>query len=488
MTEIRFVDTTLRDGATSLWAARLTTSAMLPLLPDLDAAGYDAAEFFSSASKATRLVRERGENPWDWLRLGVPRAPHTALRMHGTGMSNYGWQPQAVRELYLELLSRYGLKTTRTSDSWNDVRELRKEQELLSRFGIRMVMNLIYSVSPRHTVEYYTERARAIATLKPYRMCFKDVAGLLTPERTRELMPIVLEAAGDTPVEFHAHSNNGLAPYNCLVAAQAGVRIIHTAIPPLANGSSQASVFNVAGNLQALGFTPAIDLEPLKRVRSHLLNVARIEQLPVGVPREFDQSVYGHQVPGGMISHLTFQLEKLGIADRLDATLAETARVRAEFGYPIMVTPLSQFVGSQAAVNVLTGERYATVTDEAIRYALGEFGREAVDVMDQDVRAKVLDRPRAREIAATSRPEPTIEEIRQKYGPISDEELVTRFYVGDDAASVFRSPSKRYPTSYEEYDAVNQPLVTLLGKVAADHSWRHLDLQQGETRITLRRR
>ncbi len=195
-----------------------------------------------------------------------------------------------------------------------------------------------------------------------------------------------------------------------------GVRIVHTAIPPLANGSSQPSVFNVVGNLRALGYKPLVNLDALPPVREHFSWIAKREGLPVGAPREFDQAWYGHQVPGGMISNLRHQLKLMGKEEKLQEVLEETAQVRAELGYPIMVTPFAQFVGSQAAINVILGERYKEVTDPVIQYALGLWGKEGSDHMDAAVKAKILDRPRAREIEKIEYPEPTLEEVRKQYG------------------------------------------------------------------------
>ena len=195
-----------------------------------------------------------------------------------------------------------------------------------------------------------------------------------------------------------------------------GVNILHTAIPPLANGSSQPSIFNLAANAQALGYRPLVDLAAVKPVASHFTFVAKREGHPVGAPREYDQAQYLHQVPGGMISNLRYQLRKLGMEDRLPVVLEEAARVRAEFGYPIMVTPLAQFVGSQAAVNVITGERYKEVTDQSIQYALGHWGKEAPQVMCADVKDKILGRPRAKEWAKWTPADLSLKEVRRKYG------------------------------------------------------------------------
>lgn len=462
MDEVRFVDTTLRDGAQSLWASRIANREMLPAMADLDAAGFDGIEFFTPAAKFPRAVRDLHENPWDWLRLGAPLAPNTSLRLHGSVKPIFGNLPHVIRELILERVAHYGVTTTRVANSWNDYSVLAWELDLLARHGIRTVADLIYSVSPRHTIEYYARKAREVAALQPYRVCLKDVGGLLTPERTRELVPVLLENLGAIELELHQHSNNGLAAYCALAAVECGVRVVHTAVPPLAGGYSQPSVFTMARNLEAAGYRPAIDLEPLRRVSDHLETVARVEGLPAGETLEYDQTVYSHQIPGGMITNLAHQLRQVHSEHRLAEVLEEAARVRAEFGYPIMITPLSQFVGSQAAVNVLQGERYAVATDEAIEYALGRWGQAAIEEMDPEVRARILDRPRAREIEKVTRSEPSLDELRARIGDVSDEELILRVYLGDDAAAVFGGDRPAPPATYEEYRSSHHRVLTAL--------------------------
>ena len=209
-----------------------------------------------------------------------------------------------------------------------------------------------------------------------------------------------------------------------------GMRVLHTATPPLANGSSQPSIFNIASNLKALGYTPCIDLKPLEAVTKHFTYVAHKDGLPIGKPVEYDQSQYGHQVPGGMISNMRHQLKIDGMEDKMEAALEESARVRAEFGYPIMVTPLSQFVGSQAAINVIVGERYKEVTDQSIEYAMGIWGKEGAALMDSNVKDRILHRPRAAEIAERPHPSDSLQDLRRKYGGagVSDEEVLMRFF------------------------------------------------------------
>jgi oxaloacetate decarboxylase (Na+ extruding) subunit alpha len=480
--EIRIVDTTLRDGDISLWAYGMTTGMMLPALRHMDEAGFDSMEFFLSL-RFKKFVREHKEDPWDWLRLGTKEIKKTRLRYHGGLHSGFEFIPECIRRLVIQTVARYGIDLTRTSNAWNNFELLGKEAVELKKLGMDTVMNLIYSISPRHTDEYYVQKARDAAVLRPYRICFKDVGGMLTPDRTRELVRLIRQNIGDIPLEFHAHCNNGLAPFNLLEAVKQGVRIVHTAIPPLANGSSQPSVFNVAGNLRALGYKPLVNLDALPPVREHFSWIAKHEGLPVGAPREYDQAWYGHQVPGGMISNLRHQLRLMGKEEKLQEVLEETAQVRAELGYPIMVTPFAQFVGSQAAINVIVGERYKEVTDQVIQYTLGLWGREGSDHMDTAIKAKILDRQRAREIEKIEYPEPTLAEVRKRYGgpQLSDEELLLRFYAGPEFVDALKTAPSR-----KQYLDGSKPIVRLVEELAKKKLGR-IYIRKGDFSLTVQR-
>ncbi len=482
MEEIQVVDTTLRDGDISLWAYGMTTGMMLPVLRHMDEAGFDSMEFFLSL-RFKKFVREHKEDPWDWLRLGTKEIKKTRLRYHGGLHSGFEFIPECIRRLVIQTVARYGIDLTRTSNAWNNFELLGKEAIELKKLGMDTVMNLIYSISPRHTDEYYAQKARDAAALKPYRLCFKDVGGMLTPDRTRDLVRLIKQNIGDIPLEFHAHCNNGLAPFNLLEAVKQGVRIVHTAIPPLANGSSQPSVFNVVNNLHALGYKPLVDVDALAPVREHFSWIARSQGLPVGAPREFDQAWYGHQVPGGMISNLRHQLRLMGKEEKLEEVLEETAQVRAELGYPIMVTPFAQFVGSQAAINVILGERYKEVTDPVIQYALGLWGKEGSDHMDAAIKGKILDRHRAREIEKTEYPEPTLDEVRRQYGGahLSDEELLLRYYAGPEFVDALKTAPPR-----KEYFTARTPLVRLVEELGKKKLGR-VSIRKGDFSLTIQR-
>ena len=481
--EVRFIDTTVRDGNQSLWALNMRIGAMLPAAEHIDHAGYESVEFFLSVM-FKKYVREHKENPWFWLKEGTKRIKKTRLRYHGGMHSAFEKTPHALLKLLIERLVSYGLTLTRTSNCWNDYVAFKEEIDDLKSVGMDTVANLIYSVSPRHTDEYYARKAAEAAAARPWRICFKDVGGLLSPDRARSLIPVVLKAAGDIPVEFHAHCNSGQAPLCYLEAVKLGMRILHTATPPLANGSAQPSIFNIASNLKALGFTPCIDLEPLQAVTEHFTYVAKRDGLPIGKPLEYDQAQYGHQVPGGMISNMRHQLKIVGMEDKMDAALEEAALVRKEFGYPIMVTPLSQYVGTQAAINVIVGERYKEVPDQVIQYALGIWGKEAVEVMDPDVRDKILSRPRAKEWIAWEQPEPTLHEIRQQYGiHLSDEDLILHYFAGENYVKAL--PNGGRPELYLD---ATQPLIRIIEELAKRKPSNQVFIERSGLSIRMERR
>ena len=483
MAEIRFVDTTLRDGHLSLWASGMTTGMMLPIADRMDRAGFEAIEIISG-SNFKKSVREQREDPFARIRLVAERITETPLRVIAGRINTFGFDPESMYRLFLERVAANGVREARISEPWNEFAGWKHRVRIAGEVGLKPVVNLIYSVSPRHTDEYYAERTRQAASLPVYRLCLKDPGGLLTPERTRALVPVILENCNGKYVEFHTHCTTGLGPLCCLEAIKAGITTINAAIPPLANGSSNPSLFNVAANARAMGHSPIIDEAVLGRVSEHFTIVAEREGLPIGAPVEYDYAQYLHQIPGGMISNLRHQLRLVGLEDRLPETLEETARVRAELCYPIMVTPLSQFVGSQAAINIIVGERYKEVTDQIINYALGRYGAEGAAGMDPDVKDRILDRPRARELARDDVPDPSLQEMRRKYGGegVSDEELMLRWIVGKDDVDTMRraGPPREYLTAAK-------PLVTLIDGLTRQREYRRVHVQKSGLSLTLER-
>jgi oxaloacetate decarboxylase alpha subunit len=441
MDEIRFVDTTIRDGQQSLWATGMRTHAMLPAIERLDRAGFEAIEVHANSFEK-KMLRELKEDPFERLRLLRARAQKTPLRIiRGRYLTSFQISPHALENLWYERMAAIGIQEMRTSDSSNNPANWKLHVDMARSHGIHTVLNLIFSISPRHTDDYYAEKAAQAAAIRPYRICLKDPGALLTPERLRTLVPAILARTGDITVEFHTHCNTGLGGLSTLEAIKLGIRTVNTAIPPMAEGSSNPSTFDVARNARVLGYRTVLDEDVLRPVEDHLRAVAAREGFPVGAPLPYDAGHYIHQVPGGMISNLRFQLGNAGLADRLPAVLEEIGRVRADFGYPIMVTPYSQFMGAQAVMNVLAGERYRTVSDEIIQYALGFWGEDEASLVDPTIRDRVLDRPRARELALSPPRQSTLAEIRARFGGpgMSDEDMLMRIFTDDETVAAMRA-------------------------------------------------
>ena len=486
MSEIRFVNTTFRDGHMSLWSERMTTGMILPVAALADQAGFAAMELMST-SIFKKCVRELREDPWERIRLVAQRAPKTPLAsMMARSISSFQLTPRSVLQLWVERLAANGIRRLQLMDPANDMVSL--APFLLSaaqNAGIDVVLAIVYSLSPKHSDEYFAQKVRAARALKPDRIYLKDPAGLLTPERVQTLVPVFLKNADGRPVELHSHCTTGLAPLCYLEAVKLGIETVHTAIPPLANGSSNPSLFNIVNNLRALGYTPVVDESIIKPIEEHLTSIAKQEKFPEGAVLEYDHAQFLHQVPGGVISNLRYQLSQLRMEERLDEVLDEIVQVRADLGYPIMVTPFSQFVVSQAAINVMLGNRYREVTDEVIQYALGFWGDEQTSSMDREVTAKILDRPRAREWERWIPPEPTLKEVRERVGAVgvSDDEFLLRCFLRPEEIATMQAagPPKDYLTA-------RQPLATLIQELTLRPSSRFIRIQKPGFSLALQRR
>lgn len=488
--EVRFLDTSFRDGSQSLWATRITTGMMDAVAADLARAGFQAIEVPANPIYFKKFVRDLKEDPWEMLRLMARRIPDTPKAcMTGARIHAFGAPPpqELVRLFYARVAATGGLQRGQFMANTMDQRK-RDFPWLLPLFkelGLQVAIALAYQVSPRHSDAYYAELTREVVKFAPDAIYLKDQGGLVTPERLRTLLPAIVANAGDVPVEFHSHCTTGLAPLCYLEAVALGARTLHTALPPLANGSSQPSVFNVANNLRLMGHAPQVDLEVLRPAAERLGAIARQEGLPVGAPLEYDYAQFVHQVPGGVISNLAHQLAELRLEHRLDEVLEETVRVQKELGYPIMITPYSQFVVTQAAINVATGERYKAVIDPLILFAQGTFGEDSgYTWMDANLKDRVLGLARARELAAAGAAPVDMREIRSTYGGsgVSDDEFLLRYIMqGEDDIRAMRAagPPKRY--------GAGAPLAGLLEALAQGGTARTIDIRKGRDAIYLRR-
>ena len=400
---IELVDTTTRDGNQSLWSATgLTTPDVLAIAPTMDRVGYHALDFTSSTHMAVS-VRFHREDPWERIRLMSAAMPNTPLSIITTGMRFISWVPadQDVIALAFRLVARNGLRRMQIADPSNDPDRLKRLATMARNEGIEeVVIGLTYSISPVHTHEYYAERAAILADCSDMdRLYLKDPGGLLTPDAVRELAPHFASAAGDRVVELHSHCTIGLAPLVYLEGVRAGFQVVHTASGALSRGTSQPEVFSTVRNLEAIGYETDLDRDAQTAVSEHFDQIAKAKGLPPGTPREFDAVYYTHQLPGGMVTTTRRMLEELRRPELFDAVLEEVTRVRAEMGYPILVTPVSQFVASQAARNVIDGERWVNVSDETIRYFLGHYGDPAAPV-DPEISDRVLRLPQTDKLRA----------------------------------------------------------------------------------------
>lgn len=487
---VELIDTTFRDGSQSLWAMGLTTGMMEAVAADMDQAGFAVMDMPATGPVFKKLLREYKENPWDTMRMLarlLPNTPKTA--MAGAFISPFEKPPPLalIRLFYARLVEIGVLNRVQVTGNTTDQlsRTFPTLLPLFRELGLQIFVCLSYSVSPRHTDEYYARKTREAVQHKPDGIILKDQGGLLTPDRTRTLVPVMLENAGGLPLEIHSHCTTALAPLCYLEALALGVGRFHTAVPPLANGPAQPSVFNIAGNARLMGHTTAIDEERLRSVAARLTLIARREDLPIGTPLEYDKAQFIHQVPGGVISNLQHQLKLLRMEDRLDDVIQESVQVRKDLGYPIMITPHSQFVVSQAAVNVALGERYKEVLDEIIQFALGVYGDEDAGVpwMDPNVKDRILSHPRAKDLAGRAPAQPTLDEVRQKLGGpgVSDEELLLRYIMKGDAeiqAMRAAGPPRRYPSG-------PTPLLALLEEASNNPNVRYLQVEKGNDRLVV---
>jgi oxaloacetate decarboxylase alpha subunit len=425
---VEIVDTTTRDGNQSLWSATgLTTPDVLEIAPTMDRVGFRALDFTSSTHMSVS-VRFHQEDPWERIRLVSEAMPETPLNFITTGMRFISWTPagEDVIRLVFRCVVRNGIRRFQIAEPSNDPEALMRLARMAREEGVEeVVVGLTYSISPVHTHAYYLERARAVSGSDDIdRLYLKDPGGLLTTDAVHELIPGFMKAAAPRPVELHSHCTISLGPLAYVEGLKAGTRTLHTAVAPVANGTSNPSCENTLHNLEAEGYSHDLDTEALAEVSEHFRNLAQRKDLPLGRPVEYDAAYYRHQMPGGMVSTTKRQLKEIGKPELFDATLEEVTRVRAEMGYPIMVTPVSQFVATQAVMNVIYDERWSKVSNEMIRYFHGHFFEPAAPV-DPEVADKVLSMPRAAKLKDV---EPlSLEGARERFGDaISDEELLLR--------------------------------------------------------------
>jgi pyruvate/oxaloacetate carboxyltransferase/biotin carboxyl carrier protein len=434
MNKIEFVDQTIRDAQQSLWGLMMRTDHIIPIAETMNRVGYRAVATVGSQA-FTLQVRNHSEDPWERIRILSRLMPDTCLRgsYQTASLSAFDLStPRNIISLWIKRSVANGIKSFWICDYQEDVERFRYFAQIAKAEGAEVVTALMYTSSPAHTKEHWAQKAQKIDATKECvdRIMIEDASGILTPERTRELISTVRQNCA-IPIEFHAHCNSGLAPLCYLEAIQSGVTTVHTAVSPLANGTSLPATETLLKNIRRLGYASDLDEDALAAVSAHFKGIAEKEGFPLGTLREYDLFHFEHQVPGGMMTNLTRQLRELGMEPRLDEILNEVIEVRREFGYPVMATPYSQIVGVQAFENVISGERYKKIPDETIKYVLEYYGPPVVPV-DSNVMDRVMNLPRTKELL-NWKPEgylKSVEDLRREIGPdLSDDDLLLKILI-----------------------------------------------------------
>jgi len=386
---VKITETALRDGHQSLLATRMKTEDMIPIAEALDQVGFHSLEVWGGATfdSCLRFLREC---PWERLWELRRRFKQTKLQMllRGQNLVGYRHYPDDVVDEFCRRAIAAGIDIMRIFDALNDVRNMERAIKVSKTEGAHVQATVSYTISPIHDIEHYVERARVLDQMGADSICIKDMAGILTPTAAHELVR-ELKQALDLPIQVHCHYTSGMAAMTCLKAVEAGADVIDTAISTMALGTSQPATETMVAVLRETPWDTGIDLEPLSDIAAHFGEVRRkYSQFDVG-GAAVDVNVLIYQIPGGMISNFHSQLGQQNALDRLPEVLAEVPRVRRELGYPPLVTPSSQIVGSQAVLNVLLGERYKMVSNEVRNYLKGLYGEPPGEV-DEGLRRRVI--------------------------------------------------------------------------------------------------
>lgn len=389
MSKVHLTDVILRDAHQSLIATRMRTEDMLPICDKLDKVGYWSLEVWGGATFDS-CVRFLKEDPWERLQKLRKALPNTRLQMLLRGQNLIGYRHYAddVVEAFVARAAENGIDVFRIFDALNDLRNIETAVKAVKKAGKHAQGTICYTTSPVHTLELYVKQAKQIEAMGCDSLAIKDMAGLLTPYATFDLVKAI-KAAVNIPVFLHSHCTSGLAPMCQLKAIEAGCDHLDTAISSFAGGTSHPATESLVAALKDTAWDTGLDLQLLQEIADHFREVRKkYHQFESEFTRE-DVSVQVNQVPGGMMSNLANQLKEQNALDRIREVFAEIPRVREDLGFPPLVTPSSQIVGTQAVLNVLAGERYKTITNEVKRYLQGGYGQPPAAV-NEDVRQKAI--------------------------------------------------------------------------------------------------
>ncbi|MBC8589225.1 oxaloacetate decarboxylase subunit alpha [Paratissierella segnis] len=413
MSKVKITETVFRDAHQSLIATRMKTEEMVPIAEKMDKVGFHALEVWGGATFDTCL-RFLNEDPWERLRILRKSFKNTKLQMllRGQNLLGYKHYPDDVVEEFVKKSIENGIDIIRVFDALNDLRNIKTSIEATKKYGAHAQGAISYTISPVHDTKYYVNLAKEMESMGVDSICIKDMSGILLPypaeELVRELKKVVT-----VPIEIHSHFTSGVANQTYMKAIEAGADIIDTAISPLGNGTSQPATEPMIASLSGSKYYPDLDFELLMEISEYFKSL-RNKYLSDGLLNEkvlnVDINTLKYQVPGGMLSNLLSQLKSQGKEDKYEEVLKEVPKVREDFGYPPLVTPMSQMVGTQAVFNVIMGERYKMVPNEAKNYVRGLYGKPTVPISDE-IRKKII----GDEQIFTGRPADLLEPQLDKY-------------------------------------------------------------------------
>ncbi len=484
---LRVLDESLRMGQQALWATRMKTAWMLPIAPVMDAAGFYQVAAMAPVSFETAAMYLY-ENPWERLRLLRAHMPHTQFDFLVRSRNLVGWFPKSndVVELFLKTLWRAGVQGIKVFDGLNDYRNVSYQIEVGKALGFHVKALLNFAVSPVHTDDYFIGKARELSALGADAIVIADACGAILPERARDLIRRVRAELPRMELHFSTHPNSGVSTPCYREAIREGIDVLWGACTPLANGHSFPPHATISELAREEGRAVALDERCLKAMDDWFTWAAYQEKRPIHGPAPFDALAYEetirHQIPGGMMSNLESQLAGVGMAHRLPEVLEEAGRVRAELGYPVMVTPFSQFVGVQATLNVVTGERYSSCPREMALYCRGYYG-ESPGPIDPKVLDRVVgDQPMIDPTAYYE--EKMVDKARAEKGNLSDEELLTAMFLNPTALETFNK--NRKPIEWDAH--ARMPIGALIRELGKRPRVRHVALSCGDLRMALARK
>lgn len=487
MAKLQLVETSLRDGNQSLWAALgIDTAKTLSIAPAMDRVGFKAIDFTTSTHMGV-AVRYKREDPWERIRLMAKATPRTPLQFLSTGFRFIAWEAASSEFMALAFrtLARNGIRRFALADPMNEVdSNLASARAVNAAGGEIVVAALVFTLSPIHSDAHYVECARKLAASPDIDALYiKDPGGLLSPLRAQTLIPAIKAVIGAKPLELHSHCTIGLGELTYMDAPKWGVTTVQCASGAAADGTSNPPSRRVVSNLRALGHSVDIDDDALTQVDHYFTRLAEAEGLPAGQPQSFDAGYLTHQLPGGMFSTMRRHLAETKLSHMEGAAIEELGRVRSELGWPIVMTPFSQMLLTQAVMNVTGKERYATIPDEVIRYALGKFGKP-----NSPIAPEVMDRidslARTRELRQEPGM-PSLAELRRRIGStLSDEEFLLRATMPSEQVDAM----KRAGPAERVYDPALTPVKNLVHSLLARRDIAYISVSKPGFHLELRGR